>query len=405
MEKKEFDQLMEQFKEEAKPFVEGLIKAKTEDVITTEKMAEELKRFVSADEVETLTKAVEKQGLEMRKMFEKNAPQKTLPELLEQSKDEIAKMKEAGSGVVKLVIPNSMIAKTDVTTSSITDHTLAFRDPSIGRPQTRRLTLADMLPVINIGAGSGGVVRYVDQTTATRSAATKAEAAAYAESAAAWTEYTLPLYKITDSIPVTAEALNDISWISGEIDYFIRTNLLLAEDTKLYSGSGSSDVKGIYTYADTYTAAASGISGANIFDLLLIMKSQCTNGTSFMPNYAMLHPDDVTQMLLSKDSNNQYIRPDFARMNADGSLNIAGMQVVESPVVTTDTCLVGDFNYGVIYRANDLVLEFGYVNDDFAKDLITLKGKIRENALVKSVNTAAFHKETGIDAALVTLAS
>lgn len=406
MEEKDFKELMTKINADAKPFVEGLVKAAMEGTINTEKLNDELSHFVKMEVVEQLTKAVEKQGLEMHKIFEQHKPDKTLNDLLHENKDAFLKLKENQNGSIKIEVPYSMIQKTDVTRSSVGSHTLAFREPGIGQLAHKRITLEQLFPVINVGAGTNGVVRYVDQASVTRSAAEKAEASAYAESVITWTEFSLNLQKITDSIPVTKEALNDINWINGEINNFMTTNILLKEDQQLYDGDGSPpNLKGVYTYSDAYTAVASGITDANVFDLLVKIKGNISANTQFMPNFALLNNQEINLMLLKKDSHNNYVRPDFVTINADGSFNVAGMRVIETPVVATDTLQVGDSNFGTIYRIDNLVLEFGFVNDDFIKDLITLKASKRENLLIRTVNTGAFNKETGVAAALATLAT
>ena len=72
---------------------------------------------------------------------------------------------------------------------------------------TRPLQVIDILPTGQTGQAN---VVYMQETTRTHAAAEKAEGAAYAESELALTEATSAVRKITDSVPVTDEQLEDV---------------------------------------------------------------------------------------------------------------------------------------------------------------------------------------------------
>jgi len=47
---------------------------------------------------------------------------------------------------------------------------------------------------------------------------------------------------------------------------------------------------------------------------------------------------------------------------------VEGIRIVESSQVTPNTMLVGDFRYGTIYDLEDVVIEMGWINDQFIKN-------------------------------------
>src|SRR3546814_15760688 len=89
---------------------------------------------------------------------------------------------------------------------------------------TRPIQLRDIIPVAQTGQDT---IKYMEETTRTHAAAEKAEGAAFAESTFAFTERTSPVQKVTDSLPVTDEQLEDVafmsSYISGRLTFGIRS--------------------------------------------------------------------------------------------------------------------------------------------------------------------------------------
>jgi HK97 family phage major capsid protein len=252
-----------------------------------------------------------------------------------------------------------------------------------------------------------GTVRYYDQSTTTRNAAAKAEAAEAPESALAWTEYSASLCKIMDSIPITYEAWTDLDFAYQEINSFLDTNIALKEDQDLWNGDGSApDISGIYTYAGTFNAGTSPYSGAitsgNIADLAMAMYIAITTNkqSKFRPQTIILNPADAMRLNLYKATDGHYI----LNPNISGEV-ISGMRVVASPAVTANTMLVGDFNWGQYWTEGTTRIELGHKNDSFTKDFYYLKAVKRALLLVRSVDTGAFLKSTSISADLATLTS
>lgn len=163
--------------------------------------------------IKDLTTAVEKQGEELRKIFEQGKPvAKTIDQVIEEKAEEIKKLATGEARVIKLEVPK--IQKTLVERSAVASSTLAMRLSDIGQLPYLKPTLASLFRKGTIGPGMGGTLRYFDQTAITRGADYKAEAAAYAESVISWTEYSIVAQKLTDSIPVTNEAFNDFNHVT-----------------------------------------------------------------------------------------------------------------------------------------------------------------------------------------------
>lgn len=353
-----------------------------------------------------LIATAEEQGLALLKMQEAQpVERKTLEEALTEKLKDFEGI--ATGRIVKLQIDKADIFpelyKTDVTRASVANHTLAYRLSGVGQLATQRNVLRSLFKSAAVGPNSNGIVRYVDQVARTNNADWKAEAAQKPESAITWGEYSMEVEKIADTIPVTMEALADVDFIASEIRNLLLTNLELKIDADLWSGSGATPIIwGIYTYADTYTPVAAGISNATIYDLLVKVQEDIAGSTKYMPNYAIMNIADVNEMRLAKDTAGNYILPPFT--STDGT-QVAGMTIVVSNSVTANTMVVGDFDYATLYTLGSLSIDIGLIDKQFIENMVTLRAEERMGLLVRNVHTDAFRKVTDIDAAVTTIGS
>lgn len=296
----------------------------------------------------------------------------------------------------------NIILKTNYTRASVTSSTQAMRLDGYGLMGYKKPVMYDVFPKVQVGAESNGSIRYIDQSTATRNATSIAEAGAYPESAVAWTEYTLTLEKIGDSIPISEEAVQDTGRLAGEVERFLALNVDLKVNTDLTVGSGSTPViKGLYTYAPTFTAAASGITNATTYDLLVKMKEtiNLSYGGKYSANFAMMNCVEINKIKLAKDANYNYIQPPFA----NGLIEIDGMTLIENNDMANNTCVVGDSRFGTIYEVEGYNLSVGYVSTQFTSDLMTLKARRRLALLIRTADQTGFLKSTDILTDIATL--
>jgi HK97 family phage major capsid protein len=350
----------------------------------------------SKEDIEELKEIAEKQGLEMQKMNTQKEEPKTVRDQLWDQRDALLALKTDKSAP-------RVTLKTDITRASVTNSTLGMRLPGVGQLARQRNVLAPLFASGTVGPNSNGVVRFVDQTLNTNAAAGVTEAAEKPEGARTWQEYTLPIEVYAEVLPVTNQALSDVDMMATEINTSLLRNLADVKDQALWNGSGTPPaIKGIYTYADEYVAAAAGITDANIYDLIVKMQESIAGATSYMPNFAVMNIADINLMRLKKDDHNNYILPPFA--SQDGS-QVAGITIVASNSVTADTMLVGDFDFATLYALGGVQLDVGWIDKQFIENMVTIRAEERFGLLVRTVHTDAFAKETGIAAALVTLAS
>ena len=296
----------------------------------------------------------------------------------------------------------TMDVKTNVTSASITDDSQGIYLPGFNQEAFMGMVFEQYFQRFPLAGNHHGTVYYVDQTTVTRNAANKDEAAAAPESALAWTQRSLQMGKILDSIPLTHESMTNIEMLVPEVEQFIKNNMRLKIDSNMWNGNGTlPNWKGIYTYSTDFTqaiaqgATVDSVVDASIYDLILTLLTYISNGkeSKYDANVIFVNPRDLLKAQEKKDANFNYIVPPF--VSRDGR-QVAGGVIVPSAQVTANTMAIGDARHVRFYDVEGITLEYGLDSDDFTKDLITLKGRKRGNLLLKTLDATAFYKVTNI---------
>ena len=360
-----------------------------------------LKNEINASNLEqfkALQKSLETQGVALTQLMSegRKSEGQSLNSILEGFEDTLTKMVGSKNETVKFKID-----KTTVLTSAVGSSTIGMREGSIGQIARARDVIRQLFATGGVSPGQGGVVRYIDQTTNTNGAAMQTEGSKKGEGAIAWTENSMTLQVVAEWIKVSRQALTDFSFIESEIRNKLLRDLAAKVEDEVWDGTGTApELKGVYTYAGTYTATAAGITDASIYDLIVKVSEAIAGSTNYMPNIAIMNIADINKMKLKKDANNNYIMPPFATANGQ---QVDGITIVPSSQVTANTMLVGDFDYATLYSLGGIDVTIGYENDDFTKNLVTILAEERLGLLVRSVDTGAFKKVTDIAAALATL--
>ena len=112
-----------------------------------------------------------------------------------------------------------------------------------------------------------------------------------------------------------------------------------------------------------------------------------------------MNPVDATLLKKTKDSMNQYI---MHPAMMDGG--IAGLSIIENTAIPVNTLLVGDFSKATVYNRQGVQVEIATENeDDFVKDIVTIKASRRLALVVRNVDANAFTNVPDIAGALVAI--
>ena len=82
---------------------------------------------------------------------------------------------------------------------------------------------------------------------------------------------------------------------------------------------------------------------------------------------ALLNPGDTLKLKTIK-----YTRELLVPPFAVGYSGLEGVRIVESSQVAPNSMVVGDFRFGTIYDLEDVVVEVGWINDQFIKNALTI---------------------------------
>lgn len=357
---------------------------------------------VNDTKIKELETALKLQGEELTTMKDKHTSLIGEP-LSKQLKENTEKIKDIAKGISR----DEIVVKANTLRASITSNAQTMDLNDIGQLANAKLTAYDIFRKIPVSeTNNNGTIRYYDWDSATiaRAAAAVAEGAAFPASTAKWVTATLPIEKIGDTLPVSEEFYEDEAMFAAELEMFLDTNVKIKRNADLVNGTGvSNTLTGIVASVDAFTPVASGITDANIFDLLVKVSESITSvgGSKYQPDFALMNIADINKMKLKKDGNNNYMIPPF--VSRDGS-NVAGIIVLEENSIVANTMVLGDRRYARIYEKAGITLSRGLVNAQFAEDMETLKVRTRLAFLIRGADKGGFAKVTSISAALTTLA-
>jgi len=317
--------------------------------------------------------------------------------------EEIKANKEALKAIAKGG-NSEIVVKADTVRASIaTDPSGLFLD-GIGQLQRVKRSLYDLFRKVPVSSGNhSGVIRYIDwdEATTVKAAASVAEGVAFAESTAKFKGYSLSLQKIGDSLPVSEEFFEDDVMAAAELDMFLSTNVEDKIDSQIVIGDNTgTNLKGLVSSVPAYTAAASGITDANIYDLVAKVSESITSvgGAKYAPDFVAMNIADINKLKLKKDSTNNYV------FNFNDP-RISSINIIEDNNVVANTMYVGDSRFAKIYEMGGVVVSKGFNGTDFAEDMMTLKARKRLALLIREADKTGFRKVASISAALTTLAT
>ena len=285
-----------------------------------------------------------------------------------------------GSGKVGLEVRNA------VTTGSSSGGALSppWRDGSPVMMPRRRLTVRNLLPVVEVSTGS---VEYVEQTTRPSAANVVSEGAQKPESQFAAELKSLSLRVIAHWVKASRQALDDAPMLMDLIDQELVYGLMLKEEDQLLLGDGTGiNLSGLTTGATAYSDPLS-LSGATEIDTIGAAMLQCSLN-DFTPSGVVVHPSDWMRMRLKKDADGRYILGD---PGADVEPRLFGVPVVPTQAMPQDEFLVGSFEEAAtLYDRWTPRVEVGYVDDDFTKNLVTILGEERIGLATKQAGALIY---------------
>lgn len=252
-----------------------------------------------------------------------------------------------------------------------------FEEPEI-------LTIRDILAQASTGADS---IRFVRQTVVERAAASQATRGAAKSYLRVEFEATdTPVQTIAVLSKVTEQDIDDAPRLIGTINGEMSLDVKVEEERQLLNGTGlNGQLKGLfhadYAIPEFDRAAAED----TVIDVIRRMRTDLRK-KRVQPNFVAIDPLDWEEVELTKGSTDNYI---WGLVTDLRGPRIWSLRVVESDAMTNEDTgerriLMGDGIRGAtIYDRHDVRLAIGFVDDDFARNLRTLRAEERLALAVK----------------------
>ena len=264
----------------------------------------------------------------------------------------------------------------------------SIRIPGFVEGATRPVQLLDILPMART---SFEQVQYMEETTRTHGAAERGEGAAFASSTFALTERTSPVRKITDSIPVTDEQLEDVaqveSYLNGRLIFGLRQRL----DSQVLVGDGTGvNLRGILNTPGIQTQAR----GADpIPDAIFRAITRVRVTGRAQPTHIAMHGNDWQSVRLMRTADGLYI---WGNPSEPGPDRMWGLPVVQTEAGAVGTAYVGSFlpPWVSLFERRGVDVQVGFVGSQFTEGRRTMRADGRFALAV--FRPAAFCTVTGL---------
>lgn len=241
----------------------------------------------------------------------------------------------------------------------------------------RRNWLADVIPR---SMTSAAAVEYAVET-ATNNAGTQAagsplvptEGALKNESSFTYTLQTRRVLTIAHFVKMSQQVADDAAALAGIIAGRLRYFLMVELDRQVIEGNGTSELSGLLTTGN-FVALSGGQTGDTELDSIHRAITQLLDN-DYTPSTVIMSPKGWERIALLKDQQDRYVVGD---PSAGNTRQVWGLPVVVSPSMSDDDFLVSDLPAAAELRIRqEATVDFGYVNDDFARNLITVRAEMR----------------------------
>jgi HK97 family phage major capsid protein len=262
------------------------------------------------------------------------------------------------------------------------------RLPGFVEAVTRPIQLLDIIPMGRTGKDA---VPYMEETTRTHGAAATAEGGTYAESAFAFTEKSGPVRKITDSVPVTDEQLEDEPFIAGYINGRLIFGIRQKFDRDALLGDGTgTNLRGLKNVSGIQTQAKLADPVPDAF--FKAMTKVRVTGRS-IPTHHVMHPTDWQTLRLMRTADGVYI---WGNPSEAGPERLWGLGVVQNDADTAGIGYTGAFTPDCVsgFERKGVDVQVGFSGTQFLEGKRTVRADMR--AALIWFRPAAFCSVTGL---------
>ena len=260
--------------------------------------------------------------------------------------------------------------KNTVTSTSST--ALADQRPGMIPGSFVPLTVRDVLRSIPV---TSNMVNSLRETAFTNSAAEVSQGAAKLESDITFAPYNVPIETVAHWIKISNQLLADAPAVVAYIETRLRDGLAQRIENQFINGNGTAPNLSGFTDSGNFTAYTPA-SGANLVDTINRAKYAMW-ATGNVPDTAIVNPATWATMERAREGTGTgtYL---YGLPGMGAGMSPFGVRVVLSTYLAAAKIIMARFSdAAVVFNRSGAVVEMGYVNDDFTKNLVTVRAEER----------------------------
>lgn len=355
---------------------------KSVDQIVAEVKDEMTKTGVSAEKMQKLETALKEQGTALATMQKGNGHSRNeviakIKAFIEDA-DSVSRVKSRGTASLEI--------KADAAAILFSGSGAGARLLSteiVPEVQGAPVEASAVYPKLLKGSTSSNLIKWVDRKPKNGGSAFVAEGALKPLKDWEYVEAESSAKKIAVRCKVSSEMLSDFAYMRSEISKLLSDDLLNSIDEKLLTGTGGAEPTGIATNAATYTATSldGTVVSPNHADAIRAGILQLRN-LAYTPDVVFLNPADKAALDLAKDNNGRYLADELQAV-------LGGIAIVETTHIPAGKFLLMDSSKWNVRNLESFRLEYGWENDDFSKNLVTVIAEIRLHSYQSSVDVGS----------------
>jgi hypothetical protein len=353
------------------------------------KFAEKMAKLgLEEKSIENLTKAIELQGLELKKLSDiKTKNPNQLGEAFQAKLEDIKSLPNRKGQMVDIYTQKAVA---DIT---VANGTLASAlSPLFGVLNSDELNAIRLrMPFIEdyatVTSSAKGVFAYTDFKPKEGDVAIVLEGAEKPQLDFTWVTTPLTPTKVAGYVVLSDEALTDVPQLQGIAESYLLQKYLLKRQSIIIdyvisvapafvAGTWTGDKKTLPNLYDAIVAASNQIQIA----------ANHTDDVEYLPNVVYLNPADMNALRIKQDDRN-YVFPQLNQV-AEGTL--VGIKVIASTKIPVGKILIGDFSKLNIVNYVNYAVSVGWINDQFIHNMITMVGEGRFYTYIRTLDTLAF---------------
>lgn len=260
--------------------------------------------------------------------------------------------------------------KNTVTSGSTT--VFPMQRPGIIAGDFKPLTIRQVLRTIPV---SSNMVNSLRELSWTNDAAEVSQGAAKPESDITFEQYNVPITTVAHWLKISNQLLQDAPAVTAYINTRLRDGLAQRIDAQLLNGNGTSPNLSGLTDTGNFTAYTPTSDDLLVDAINRVKYTMWARGRA--PDTVIVNPADWGAMERTREGvgTGAYL---YGMPGAMAGMNPFGLNIVLSSNMTQGSFIVAALaSSAVLFERAGAVIEMGFVNDDFTKNLITIRAEER----------------------------